>query len=193
MITGYRCVIVLMMRLLSQRKFAEEAGVSQPAIVKAVKAGKLSIINGKIDADGSLTREYLQQRNDVKSGNVDNPDHASATYRQSANTPIAEGNSRATLDAMIKIEQRRKLQLSNAEKIGTLISRSMVDRCFQAVDSMLNRILRDGSKTIAATIHPLILAGATVEETEVSIMKEISTHVKSGKAQIKRLLQNDSK
>ena len=162
-------------------------GVSRQAISWQIKAGKLPVSKGKIDTDNPAVAEYIA----VKSAPT------AVVDRHEPSSSVAEddginGMSKQYWDTRRAAADARYKELKNATEEGRLVAREVMIRgVWNPLETFLVRILTDGAKTVAATIYPLVLAGATKEETEISVRKELESFVKPLKDTIKRAVKPD--
>lgn len=83
------------------------------------------------------------------------------------------------LEALKRMEDIRKLRLSNDETEGALIRREFVKTyLFGAVDSMTRRLLNDLPATAVASIYASARAGEPVEDAERALVGLISDTLK---------------
>ena len=161
-------------------EFAERAGVSRQAVYKAIKAGKLKRVDGKIDETDELSAEYM------KGSNPSVPRQVSA--RSSTAQPAAL-TGRAAIDAEKAKQQAIHWQLRNAKDRGSLIDRELVAKAIEITDSEHRRLLSDGAQTIARVVYDLVKTDATKEDVIEAIRAELSGALKSWKRQISRTLK----
>jgi len=162
-------------------------GVSRQAISWQIKAGKLPVSKGKVDTDNPAVAEYIAVKS-APTAIVDRPEPSSSVAEDDG----INGMSKHYWDTRRAAADARYKELKNATEEGRLVAREVMIRgVWNPLETFLVRILTDGAKTVAATIHPLVLAGATKEETEISIRKELESFVKPLKDRIKRAVKPD--
>lgn len=184
------------MRPVGKSQLAQIAGVSPAAITKAIRAGRLTVLDdGKIDQDAADTVEYLSAALERK-----RRDRATATGTPKSRTP---GGGRPALvkeddfilERRLKIEDKKqvilKRKLDNAQKIGTVVLREDVERgIIGPIETTFVRLLTDLSKSLSGQIVPMVKGGATEEEIEVYIRGEHSALLKSLKKAMAKALNN---
>jgi hypothetical protein len=186
-------------KLLSKTEFAKQCGVSQPAISKLIRYGKLTIVDGKVDLEGPDTVEYIRKRGEVSAGDRRNPNvgggHGEPVsvpepYQgQGQAQPQGKGMmSRAMVDLAKAQQDFLWKKLKNEEKIGTLAERAQVMKMWSAVETAFVRMLNDGAHTIAAECWPMAKGSQSIEQGEVAVRKILSGFIKSCKVQVKRAL-----
>lgn len=95
------------------------------------------------------------------------------------------------LGACKTIEDVRSRRIENAEALGELIPRALVEtHVFGAFEQCNTRLLRDQAKTIAAKVTPAARAGATAEEIERVVRDQMSAVLRPVAAQMSRALKN---
>ncbi len=95
------------------------------------------------------------------------------------------------LKAVKEIEMVAERRLKNAQARGELISRHVVKSgMIDTLDGAFTRMLTDGAKTIATREHSLVKTGATPQEIEDLVAKQLSTFIKPTKSKITRILRN---
>jgi len=161
-------------------EFAARAGVSRQAVYKAIQAGKLKRVNGKIDETDELSAEYLSGAN---------PSVPRQVSSRSAPSQPSSLTGRAAIDAEKAKQQAIHWQLRNAKDRGSLIDRELVAKAIEITDSEHRRLLADGAQTIAKVVYDLVKTDATKEEVIEAIRNELSGALKSWKRQISRTLK----
>jgi hypothetical protein len=150
----------LVMALVSQTEFARLAGVSQPAISKAITAGLLTVSGKKVDTNGPSTVEYLRRRGSIEAGHETAPNSSPTGVTRKRNTPASppkpqgrkmvtdeideylddEDDSRsmpvlrkgtkAYVDYQLTQQRAFALSLKNMEVVGKIFSREIFDKYF---------------------------------------------------------------
>jgi len=167
-------------------EFAKMAGVSRPAIYKAIKSGRLPpLVDGQLDPSCPDSRWFLEGH-DVRpdggeAGAV--PEEADPEATESGITTRSEVELRKTE------AQAKHWELKNARERGELIDRELVAKAIEITDSEHRRLLADGAQTIAKVTHDLVRTDATKEEVIEAVREEISGFLKSWKRQIARQLK----
>lgn len=94
------------------------------------------------------------------------------------------------LNAMQKIQGIEEKQLKNAQTRRELIRRDLVHAAvIDPFNSVLLRLLQDGSKTIAAGLKAKVEAGATLPELELFVTDQIGSYVRPVKDKVMRGLR----
>lgn len=152
-----------MVNLITQAEYAKHRGVSEPAVSKAIKAGRISLIDGKIDP---VAADAQWARNSRARAHVGTSQHqrvgADADDGPGAEDYWASRSRRENAEADIAT-------MKAAEMRGELVRKADVDRAsFEAA-----RSLRDGiancSKRLGATVAVL----ATPDECAGAIEREL--------------------
>jgi hypothetical protein len=186
------------MALVTKSEFAKLAGVKKPSVSYAVGRGLIAVVDDKIDTENPVTITYLRRNR----GAVKPKSTGKKMPRRPPKPPptgLTDDDDDEVLDRNkweLKkiIEQTRGFELKNAETEGRLVSFDLVEKgVFGPIETCWIRMLADGSKTIAAQIHPMIMGGATIEETELFIQKQIGTYIKATKKQVKKTLRDYAK
>lgn len=147
--------------LVSQRAFAKLMGVSQPAVNKAIKSGRIKLINGKIDPDQAAraweaNTDKAQQRGHGKAGAPAEPEGRQPGTDDGATVP-EYSRSRQIIAAF----EARIAQIDYQEKVGKLVSADEVRlKAFNGA-----RRARDLLMAIADRISPIL--AATEDQFEV--------------------------
>lgn len=95
------------------------------------------------------------------------------------------------LGAMQKIQAIEEKQLKNATTRGELIDRALVEKSvIDPFNSVLLRLLQDGSKTIAAGLQAKVGTGADLPELEAFVSDIIGSFVRPVKAKVARGLRD---
>lgn len=200
------------MRPITKTDLSKLAGVSQAAVSKAVREGRVPHLpDGTIDADSTeciayITAKTEQKQRKAKKSKV-------RPKRKAAIVPKAQPNrhpSPPTLDesdeeqisgAMDKLTlERRKLkaqtqqiELKNAQIEGRLASRGLMAIAVWApLETFLVRILTDGARTMSSTLFNIVKSDGTREEVEVAIRDELSTFILPLKNDIIKALKIDA-
>ena len=95
------------------------------------------------------------------------------------------------LNATKRIEDINEKRLKNAEKRGELVNRNLIKvGVIEPFDTVFNKMLTDGAKTIARRVHAMAGAGRPVEDCEAFIADQLSSFIEPAKAKITRTLKN---
>lgn len=95
------------------------------------------------------------------------------------------------LKAIKTLEEVETKRLANAQKRGDLVAREVVQRgVVDTLDAAFRRMLTDGARTIATRCDALSKAGASHEEREQLVVKQLSSFIKPAKAKIQRVTLN---
>ena len=197
----------MVVRTITKTDLARLAGVSQAAISKAVRHGKIPVLtDGSIDADAPECVSYIS----AKSGRKKQP------YKKNKNlkpTSVSEDVThqvhnifdpddeigiaarKLAMELQRLSEQTQNMMLKNAQLEGKLVSRDVFEsRIWNPTETFLSRLLSDGVKTIVAKIMPMARNGESRQNCEIAVRKELSSLVKSFKAAMtrsKKVCQSD--
>ena len=184
------------MSRMTQSAFAKMVGVSRAAIAWQIKTGKLPLVNGKIDTDDPVVANYIALKASEKPKPQTSPNKAP---RSSTSVPsvivspmddITEGLSKHQWDTRRAAAATQNTQLKNAQLEGRLVAREVIERgFFIPVETMFNRLLREGAKTIAAKVLPLVKSGAPVEDVEAEVRKRLTAFIRPAKEEMKRAIR----
>lgn len=195
-------------------EFAKLAGVSRQAIYLAVNKGMLPSVGNRIDETCADARAYISLGGKKKSApvvaptpkkqkkqpveKIEEPEPMPIPERRQPKQPSQSGEefsgfkSKAELEIKRLEQQIESLKLRNQETVGNLIPREKVERLiFQPISVAHQRMLSDGAKAIAAYLHPYIAGGATVQECETYIRKQLSGFIKAAKRDMKKVIADD--
>lgn len=171
------------------------AGVSQPAIAKAIKKGKLTVSGKLVDTDGPETVEYMRVRDMVRAGTAPNKDRRGdefpidkESYGTTDDGPVALPPKGTIQRANLELTEARKMQvmIKNKKEIGELVERKFVEEAvFVPIDTMAVQWNTDVPKTIAAQLFASINGGATEKEAEDQIRTLLSSTIKAMKGKLK--------
>ena len=186
------------MSRMTQSAFAKMVGVSRAAIAWQIKAGNLSLVNGKIDTDDPVVSNYIA----LKASEKPKPQASqNKAPRRSTSVPsssvavspaddITGGLSKHEWETRRAAAATQNTQLKNAQLEGRLVAREVIERgFFIPVETMFNRLLREGAKTIAAKVLPLVKSGAPVEDVEVEVRKRLTAFIRPAKEEMKRAIR----
>ena len=207
------------MRPITKTDLSKLAGVSQAAVSKAVREGRvIALPDGTIDADSLGCVAYIRAKTEQKQrkGKKKSPAKpkpgAKKPPRQAPSQPphlddldeeqINSAMSKLTLERRKLAAQAQQLELKNAQIEGRLVSRDAMRRCvWNPLETFLVRLLTDGSKTITSTAYALIRSGLEAEargekgvpreQVEVAVRGELSSLAKPLKRDIKKALFED--
>lgn len=194
------------MKIVTQKEFAELAGVSPPAVSKAIKAGKIPVTDRRrIDVEDEKCVEYLAS----KGVNLSAPEHEqkparkilvgrsamfSQRERQDDDDNGSFAPSRRDLEMKKLAADAQFRELKNAQMESRLVAREAIVRgVWNPLETFLVRILTDGAKTMAATVHPLVKSDGTREEVEVALRQELTSFIVPLKEAIQKTLKLDGK
>ena len=171
--------------LLTQSEYAVHRGCSAVAVHKAVKAGRISTIDGKIDpivadiqwAANTRARQPNRDRDagDLLSQAAD-PAGASASAGASQppdasadpSTAVPTDTSYATARARRERAEAEEAEIRTAKIKGELVSRDDIERALFEISRELRDRLMSSGKRLAAEVAPL----ATAQACEVAIDRE---------------------
>lgn len=192
------------MKIVTQKEFAELAGVSPPAVSKAIKAGKIPVTDRRrIDVEDEKCVEYLASKGvNLSAQEPEQKPNRKISVGRSAMFSKRDRQDDDDDDAGSFAPSRRDLEmkklaadaqfreLKNAQMEGRLVARDvMIQGVWNPIETFLVRILSDGAKTIAATVHPLVLSDGTKEEVEVAIRQELTSFIVPLKEAIQKALK----
>jgi len=180
------------MKLVSKKDFAELAGVSRPAISKAVRQGRIPVTaDGAIDADAKECKAYLSAKSKRVKAKAKRPRPKKKPTAPKVDE-VASAADRLTLERRKLAAQTQQIELKNAQIEGRLVAREvMISGVWNPLETFLVRILTDGAKTMAATVHPLVKSDGTREEVEVALRQELTSFIVPLKESIQRALKLD--
>jgi phage terminase Nu1 subunit (DNA packaging protein) len=195
------------MRPITKTDLSRLSGVSQAAVSKAVRQGKLPVLpDGTIDADAPECIAYISARDDRKKSPQKKTKKKKAA-RVAPKPPqpmpdvfdsdgeIGVATRKLAMELQRLSEQTQNMMLKNAQLEGKLVSRDVFEsRIWNPTETFLARLLSDGVKTIVAKIMPMARNGETRQNCEIAVRKEISSLVKSFKAAMtrsKKVCQSD--
>lgn len=178
--------------MLSQGEFAKIAGVSQQGISKAVKAGKITFVGGKVDTEGAETIEYLRQRSEVKAGHRQEPNRRPAPRPVQQNPEPEETDSnmpappprgsKAYFDLALMRERVLSARMKNALQVGELILRDTFERgIWSPINACWVQMLSDVPKSLSVQVASAVKAGAEVVEIEGMIRKAMSSAINAAR------------
>jgi len=201
------------MNLVSKKDFAELAGISKPAVSKMVRIGKIPVTDdGKINIDDTVCREYLKTKGanlDTEKKKPESPGNRAAMFarrkkqgksidlksepdKRKKGKTLSDVMSRRDLEMQKLAAQAQNLELKNAQIEGRLVSReAMVRGVWNPLETFLVRILTDGVKTMASTVHPLVKSDGTREEVELALRSELTSFIQPLKESIQKALKLD--
>lgn len=209
-----------MPKIVSRAEFAKLAGVGKSAITEASKPGGLlaaARVGKSIDAEHPdcvaylkrSTRRRTKRRIAEAEASQSDPDlvaehdaDTAAELAQIGHMTIQEvvdefGTKHAFahwLDALKRMEDIRKLRLSNDETEGALIRRDFVKTyLFGAVDAMTRRLLNDLPATAVANIYAAARAGEPIENAERALVGLIGDTLKPFATTMEKRLEVASK
>jgi phage terminase Nu1 subunit (DNA packaging protein) len=194
-------------RPITKTDLARLAGVSQAAVSKAVRQGKVPVLpDGSIDADSPECMAYMSSRTNRKNPPLEKQEKtkaASATKNVPPSMPsifdpndeIGIAARKLAMELQRLSEQTQNMMLKNAQLEGKLVSRDVFEsRIWNPTETFLARLLSDGVKTIVAKIMPMARNGESRQNCEIAVRKELSSLVKSFKAAMtrsKKVCQSD--
>ena len=112
---------------------------------------------------------------------------ASSDYDDGSLPPIDE------LVHQEQFEKVKKLQIDNATKIGTVVSKKLVELMIDKIDEALNRIILDGRASFIPRLCKKIRGGATDEEAAKFWHDEITKYISPVKPYMIRVLKKHNK
>ena len=192
-----------MSRIVSKADFARLAKVRPSAVSNMVKRGTIPSSDGGIDLSDPSVEEYLAAKGINVSIDVDTTRNPPPNHPRPPRPPKKRPSHRDDDEEEYQVledkerlarrklaEQVRDLELKNALKEGRLVAREvMVAGVWNPLETFLTRILSDGAKTIASTVHPLAMSGGTREEIEVAVRSELTSFIVPLKESIQEALK----
>lgn len=200
------------MRPITKTDLSKLASVSQAAVSKAVREGRVvALSDGTIDADSPECQAYIlaktKQKQRKAKGKTKRKTRKAPAKKEPlvssppALPPLDDSDNEIVLSAMNKLDlERRKLaaqthqiELKNAQIEGTLVSMNLMQiAVWGPLETFLIRIQTDGAKTMSSTFFNIVKSGGTREEVEVAIQEELSTFILPLKnAMVEALLINE--
>jgi len=180
------------MAIVSKKDFAELTKTTPANISYRIKMGRLPTKDGGIDLNNPTVKEYLASRGIEFTA----PPKAPARKRVRATDAEPETVDPTSLEEKNILERKKlaaqihDLELKNAVKEGRLVAREVMIRgVWNPLETFLVRILTDGAKTMAATVHPLVKSNGTKEEVELAIRQELTSFIIPLKESIQKALK----
>lgn len=168
-----------MVQLITQAEYARRRGVSRAAVTQAVKAGRITLIDGKVDpevADIQWARntDAAQQRGAAAQASMSTSSSAAIAPRtgsRGGSEKGDEGGGADLHDARARREQAlaELAELELAEKRGELVSVAEVEK------ALVSKILgvRDSLDTLADRLSPLLAAESDPAKVYAMLRGEI--------------------
>ena len=208
-------------RLVSRVEFAKIARVTPASVTRACyRSLKLAVVGKRIDVNHEIAIAYLDKhaKKKIASPHIRGPAAAKETKKRKAlleindvirepsggihkfiNMTLGElinkyGTDTAFLDwlkASKTIEDIQEKRLKNAAAAGELVSRVLVIKALDAVDTAFTQMLTDGSKTIAIRVHSAVKAKKSVSDIEILVCELMGTFIKPAKEKIRRNIDNE--
>lgn len=199
-------------KLLTKSAFAKLCGVAPASITKQSAQGKPlhpALVGKKIDCSHPVAVAYLKRQRDkepeerlkyitkkkreAEKGEGDIRDFLEMTLGEVIRSFGSVDLFSDWLTAIKKTEEIHTLRLKAAAMEGELVSRELIKRgIFHPIDTSFTRILADGAKNMSAQLHAKVKGGATVEELELFMQKQLTTYIKPAKAAMVRALKEAS-
>ena len=171
--------------MLSVFQLSQETGITIQGIHAAIRDGRLTKTNKQVDETSQQTKDFIQ-------GALMASARRKEDHKKTSESKIS---TKQDLEMQRLVQQVKQLELRNEEKEGDLISKKFVKQfIFDQVSTAHQRILIDGVKSLAALIHPAVLGGATIEEIEATMRKNLSSFLKACNKQMVKVVKgcNDS-
>lgn len=152
--------------LVSQAEYARRRGVSRPAVLKAVKSGRIVLIDGKIDPE---VADIQWAKNTAPRVQADAPTRAAAIEPREtlpdAVEPVSLNEARARREAVMA----SLAELELAERRGELVSAAGVEK------ALASKILgaRDALDALADRLSPLLAAESDASKVYAMLRREI--------------------
>jgi hypothetical protein len=193
------------MSIISKGDFSKLAGISKSTVSKLIARGRIPETDGGIDVSTPEVKSYLEFRNrksepaTPSTSPQSKPKNRKSTPKKKPE-PLPEAQdddeitagmkSKTALEIQKLAAQARHLELKNGQIERRLVAREVVKNgIFVPIETMFVRLLSEGSKTIAAKVHPMIKGGAPVEEIEEEVRKRLTAFIRPAKAAMKKALQ----
>lgn len=204
--------------IVTQKEFAEMAGVSPPAISKLIRHGKIPVTERKrIDIDAPECVAYLKSkgaadREPAPAAKESQPEEPTtgraammakrkkspggAPSKKTGGKPGKPGVTKSDVMSRRDLEMQKLAsevqyrELKNAQMEGRLVAREvMIAGVWNPLETFLVRILSDGAKTMSKAIVPIVKSGGSREEVEVAIRQELTSFILPLKESIQRALK----
>jgi hypothetical protein len=195
----------------SQSEIARMAGVSPTAISKAVREGRVIRTPKGVDPEHPTNQYFLSQRNRFRTGDHEEngqPSGQPPIQKNNANkkrttksrTPKSKQKDNGTIVTTQDVElehydrpaaemariqaQTNKINLSIAERLGTLVPRDEVAKAFGRIYAVsVNHLLNMGDR-----LAPIIagICGASDQDAKIKIKNKIDTEITRALDELKR-------
>ena len=160
------------MKLMFQNKFAELAGISAPAVSKAIREKRLECYHGtkKINRDCPLSKAFLNNispqrmssalEKNIKASDITYPGEESADNEGSDDVSQETKEDYGKQRTKLSKEQTIKLKLQNAQTRGELMQDSLVEEyLFLYLDKLHSTLDRMGSAALTDIGRKILTAG----------------------------------
>ena len=196
---------------VTAKKFAELAGVTKSAVSQSSRADRIlgpavDDRTRKIDLNHPAVAAYEAKLNIKINRSEFNKSPFQSSDAPQGDRPVADYDKMTLPEIIDKFGsdegfktwlQARKLiveiqakEIANAEKMGTLISKQLVENhIISPFNGAHLRILTDGVKAIAADCHALANAGEPVTSLEIAIEDILSKNLKGVKDKVAKALK----
>lgn len=176
--------------LISQAEYARRRGVAKSAVAKAVKEGRITLINGKVDpavADIQWAQNTRTRADSGRAAAANAPD-AGLPLTGAENAPSgqisAHGAGYADYRAIREKAEAEMAQRENLKAAGLLVERSRVERgIFDIVRSM-----RDSAMSVGPRAAPRCIGMSDAREIERAITNETRKALEGFEARLLALL-----
>jgi hypothetical protein len=164
-------------KLISQREYARQRGISNVAVHRAVKAGRVTTVNGKIDPD-QADREWLENTDQSKPRNriTGRPKHTRPEGEPSQ--PMNLGGSEetsggnGTASGYAKARAARELHQAQLAKLELDRQRSILVRADEVRVGAFNMARKARDQLVALPERVAAILAATDDAAEVQRILE---------------------
>lgn len=198
------------MNLITKKEIAQLAGVSAPAISKAIKDGRLECYQGskQIDTDSPLARAYLnniplQRQNNVPSlpgqqqANVDSGPNNDDLTQAVIKVQNAEALNKVEA-AEFKRQQRIEKEMKNAVRRSDLLNYKKVDQyIFLYLDKLHSNLERLATSVLDDMSEKILESGSVRPEHRQiwkdAVKKSIHESVEQVKKRLKEIMDDQAR
>lgn len=152
--------------LVTRAEMARRKGVSRPSVTEACRPGgplEGALVGQHIDAQHADAIAWLAEP-------VRGPDGSAG--------PAPTREEMLRLTARKRTAEARKIEIQNAEKLKTLISRELVQtHVIALIDSAFSQLFRDAAPTIARRAMEMTRANQTAEDILAMTRETMTKHL----------------
>ncbi len=160
--------------LISQREYARRRGISHSAVQRAVSAGRISTVNGRIDPD-QADREWHENTDQSKPRNriTGSPKHARIAGEPSEPMDFGSEGGNGTASGYAKARAARELYQAQLAKLELDRQRGVLIRADEVRLGAFNMARKARDQLIALPERIAAILAATEDAAEVqSILEE---------------------